>query len=168
MTKSNSSATLSTSNLYEHPWYSQLKLLENTMTCESPLQPKLKSEVTGQKSTRYCKLCSQHRPLSDFDRKYCGGNKDETGYGYVHRCRTCDKEYNRSYRAAKKNAPPKPDHCECCGTKDKKLCVDHVFGEYVGRGWLCKQCNNGIGLLGDNLQGLLNAVNYLQTHGNQI
>ena len=36
---------------YEHPWYSQLKLLDNTMTCESPLQPKLKSAVTGQKFT---------------------------------------------------------------------------------------------------------------------
>src|SRR6056300_1399677 len=59
MTKSNSSVLPSTSNLYEHPWYSQLKLLDNTMTCESPLQPKLKSVVTGQKSIKKCANCKR-------------------------------------------------------------------------------------------------------------
>ena len=51
MTKSNSSATISTSNLYEHPWYSQLKLLENTTTYEYPLRQKQQSEAIGQKFT---------------------------------------------------------------------------------------------------------------------
>jgi hypothetical protein len=29
---------------------------------------------------------------------------------------------------------------------------------------LCSSCNCGLGLLGDNLNGLLRAVNYLQRH----
>ena len=37
MTNSNSSATLDTSNFYEHPWYNQLQLLENITTSESQL-----------------------------------------------------------------------------------------------------------------------------------
>ena len=36
---------------YEHPWYNQLKLQDNTTTSESPLQQKPKSETIGQKFT---------------------------------------------------------------------------------------------------------------------
>ena len=36
---------------------------------------------------------------------------------------------------------------------------DHVSGEF--RGWLCKQCNTGLGNLGDDLDSLLRAVQYL-------
>jgi len=35
----------------------------------------------------------------------------------------------------------------------------HETGEF--RGWLCKQCNTGLGNLGDNLESLKRAVNYL-------
>lgn len=47
MTNYNLSATLDTSNLYEHPWYSQLQLLENTTTSESQLPPKLVRDKPG-------------------------------------------------------------------------------------------------------------------------
>jgi len=35
------------SNLYEHPWYNQLHLLENTTTSESQSQQKLRKEKPG-------------------------------------------------------------------------------------------------------------------------
>ena len=59
----------------------------------------------------------------------------------------------------------KPDFCECChapATDFKKgLALDHnhTTGEF--RGWLCTNCNTGIGKLGDNLQGLERAMEYL-------
>lgn len=43
------SANINTPRIYQHPWYSQLPLLENTTTCASQLQQKQKSEPTGQK-----------------------------------------------------------------------------------------------------------------------
>ena len=49
MTKSNSSATPSMSNLYEHPWYVQLNLQDSTTTSELPSPPKPKSAATGRK-----------------------------------------------------------------------------------------------------------------------
>ena len=52
MTNSNSSATPSTSNLYEHPWYTQLSLQDSFTTSESPLQPKPKQATLGRKCTK--------------------------------------------------------------------------------------------------------------------
>ena len=158
MTKSNSSATLSTSNLYKHPWYTQLKLLDNTMTCESPLQPKLKSAVTGQKSTKVCHYCQEEKSLDEFHAH--PNSKDRKD----HRCKTCTTYYRRLERLATKSAPPRPETCQCCN-KSATLVPDHYRGTDQFRGWLCQACNTGIGRLGDNVEGLTQALNYL-TNGN--
>jgi hypothetical protein len=58
--------------------------------------------------------------------------------------------------------------CKLCGSAESKrgdhrLMVDHdhVTGEV--RGLLCNPCNAAIGLLGDNISTLQNAINYLST-----
>lgn len=53
--------------------------------------------------------------------------------------------------------------CECCGRKVKIMYVDHCHETNKIRGYLCQQCNAGIGLLGDNITGVLNALEYLQS-----
>lgn len=52
--------------------------------------------------------------------------------------------------------------CACCSREVPILYVDHDHITGNIRGLICQQCNAGIGLLGDNLEGLLNAVVYLQ------
>lgn len=56
-----------------------------------------------------------------------------------------------------------PDLCECCnkppGQKSLALDHDHETGKF--RGWLCGNCNLGIGKLGDNSHGIIRALNYL-------
>ena len=60
--------------------------------------------------------------------------------------------------------------CAICGGTDpklgavKNLCVDHCHDTGKVRGILCNSCNRGIGLLGDNIATLQNAINYLQKH----
>ena len=40
--------------------------------------------------------------------------------------------------------------------------LDHTHdGSNTFRGWLCSNCNRGIGALGDDVHGVLNALNYL-------
>ena len=52
--------------------------------------------------------------------------------------------------------------CGCCGKPDKtKLCVDHDHVSGVVRGLLCRLCNRAIGQLGDNVEGVTNALRYL-------
>jgi len=80
---------------------------------------------------------------------------------YDHRCKVCFRSYQKGLKLAKKNAPPKPEACDCCGRTDKPLVVDHVRETCEVRGWLCNNCNKSIGALGDNLDGVMNAVRYL-------
>lgn len=58
--------------------------------------------------------------------------------------------------------------CGICGAKEieaprKVLVVDHCHETERIRGLLCDRCNLGIGMLGDNLQSLQRAVEYLET-----
>src|SRR5271155_4011570 len=49
-----------------------------------------------------------------------------------------------------------PVICECCGLAPTKktLALDHDHKTGKFRGWLCSECNLGIGKLGDSLDGL--------------
>jgi hypothetical protein len=57
-----------------------------------------------------------------------------------------------------------PFECECCGGPPGRRALaldhDHTTGKF--RGWLCTNCNTGIGKLGDSLVGVLRAVRYLK------
>jgi Recombination endonuclease VII len=75
------------------------------------------------------------------------------------------------YAAARRRADglpnptrPCPPTCEKCGRPPgrKKLALDHCHETGAFRGWLCHLCNLGIGLLGDSVAGLQEAIRYLQ------
>ena len=51
--------------------------------------------------------------------------------------------------------------CEKCGTTEK-LCYDHDHTTMEFRGVLCSSCNAGIGLLGDTIKGVREALEYLE------
>ena len=69
-------------------------------------------------------------------------------------------------REATKAAPPRPQHCQCCN-KQAELVPDHYRGTNKFRGWICRSCNLGIGKLGDDIEGITQALNYL-TYGREI
>jgi hypothetical protein len=56
--------------------------------------------------------------------------------------------------------------CAVCGKK-KKLCVDHDHETDEIRGMLCRNCNAAIGLLGDTIEDVEKAVNYLRRNNNE-
>lgn len=47
------------------------------------------------------------------------------------------------------------------GTEGEQPAIDHCHDTLEIRGMLCRKCNSGIGLLGDTLDGVLKAVEYL-------
>lgn len=59
--------------------------------------------------------------------------------------------------------------CAICGKtpeeNGKRLAVDHDHETGENRGLLCRQCNTGIGLLGDNYEGVRQAMLYLRKWG---
>jgi hypothetical protein len=63
---------------------------------------------------------------------------------------------------------PIPSACECCGKPPTKaLDLDHCHVSNRFRGWLCNRCNRGLGFFGDSIDGLMNAVRYLQRASQQ-
>lgn len=53
------------------------------------------------------------------------------------------------------------DECGICGT-DKKLVLDHNHETGKMRGKLCRKHNMGLGLFGDSVKGLEQAIEYLK------
>jgi hypothetical protein len=82
---------------------------------------------------------------------------------YNSACRPCQKHRTSVVAKLKlKHAhPPAGSPCECCG-RISKLVLDHTHDDDAFRGWICRECNSGIGMLGDSSTGLRRALAYLE------
>lgn len=85
-----------------------------------------------------------------------------------------NKERDRSYSRKRRGMPdatrPEPSLCECCGGVSNRkfgMHLDHCHISGAFRGWLCASCNTGMGSLGDSIDGLMNAVRYLERAAKQ-
>ncbi len=73
-------------------------------------------------------------------------------------------------REAKKRCTvPKSTHCDMCGRieniteqKNSRIVFDHDHKTGKFRGWICDSCNRGLSNLGDDIDGVMNALNYLK------
>ena len=138
--------------------------LESFITSESLLQQTLSQAITGQRSTKVCKWCHKEKPLSEYQKRPGPKGKAEN------KCKECMKHHSRVIRSLRKSAPPKPEVCDCCKRKADVLCLDHNHITESFRGWLCINCNSGLGKFGDSVELLTKAIAYLSTpvHGNKI
>lgn len=102
---------------------------------------------------KQCHKCGQELALSEF-REYKDGK-------FRGECRVCESEQGKKKRAAHKEAGDNPGVCQCCLKETRELVVDHCHDTGRFRGWLCRNCNSGIGKLGDNSDGVLRAYLYL-------
>jgi len=113
-------------------------------------------------NTKRCRYCKKTKPLSEFD-KHCH-NSDNLDT----RCKKCRTKIFDIQRELHKTAPKKPPVCDLCG-KEPRLAsgelrhyLDHDHKTHKFRGWLCNRCNTGLGCLGDNIDGIKNALEYLE------
>lgn len=113
-------------------------------------------------SDKICVKCKINKSLSEFRicRLYKGMKEGEY---FRSECKSCEKKASKQLIDARKNAPPKTKQCECCQIDATYLVLDHdhITGSF--RGWICRNCNQGIGKLGDDVKGLQRAVQYLQS-----
>jgi hypothetical protein len=110
--------------------------------------------------TKICVYCKEEKPLSEF--KSHPGYRDKLDI----RCNCCIKSRRKIVQNLRKTAPPKPEFCECCGKTGITLVLDHCSVTNIFRGWICGNCNKGLGMLGDTMDGLLKAVKYLGANKN--
>ena len=123
-------------------------------------------KIAGEKTdVQECKECHKVLPLMAFTTSYRRGD----GASILKKaCRECCSSIATELNQVKKNLSPKPERCECCHKKIEKLQVDHLHGSTTFRGWLCNDCNSGLGELGDNLGGVLQGAIYLENDINKI
>lgn len=120
--------------------------------------------------TKTCSKCKQLLPLSYFNGNTSGADPfDRDGYRLRRpECRTCTKEAGAGKAAATAAAKrlgmsakaPAGTPCELCAATDR-IVFDHDHVTNTFRGWLCDPCNRSMGVLGDSVEGLMRALNYL-------
>lgn len=96
----------------------------------------------------------------------------EEEYAHVVKYRVDKTEYRRRWNLAKRYGITINDYasmlesqgggCAICGVTEGRLVVDHCHKTQKNRGILCVRCNVSIGALGDDSQGLMVAVKYLE------
>lgn len=124
-----------------------------------------------------CRYCKEKKPLFDFPK-----HKSRLT-GLDNRCRKCKNERQTIVGKLKKENKSIPKFCECCGklpeesfraksnvTKSgiRKLVLDHDPITKKFRGWICESCNHALGNLGDDIEGVKKALNYLNRKNESI
>lgn len=77
---------------------------------------------------------------------------------------------NRKHRGLPEPTRTQPRYCECCASPatGRNMHLDHCHATGRFRGWLCTNCNVGIGNLGDNLVGVQRAMLYLRRNSPRV
>jgi hypothetical protein len=120
-----------------------------------------------------CKKCGIRQPPENFQHMESGEIK--------RKCRSCQKRQNKTVARLKREIPaPDSDYrCPICVQSlqeisshgQKKLqqwVLDHCHETDTFRGWICFNCNSGLGSFSDDIEVTKRAVLYLEAHKNEI
>ena len=121
-----------------------------------------------------CSKCSIEKNLTEFNGNTSGTDAfDKNGYRLRRsECSVCTKKANKSKIEAKNKAKelgipfeaPIGTLCGICNKSSSnrnKMVFDHCHEKNIFRGYLCDSCNRSIGVLGDNIDGIIRVFNYL-------
>ena len=122
--------------------------------CKECLNKKRKSEYVSVYNRPPSALATREARIL-YKRKWNRENKDKVK-GY-----RLKAKYSLLYSDYEKQSLLQNNCCLCCNRQVDTLYVDHDHITGKIRGLICHKCNIGIGLLGDTLDSVLNAVAYL-------
>lgn len=116
--------------------------------------------VAVQRKPPLCRVCKQPRTPKEFgtfrDKNRAAPQRQTT-------CADCRREEKYGLSRADFDAFLKKQRGKCAiCRKARALDVDHCHVTGVVRGLLCRGCNVGLGMLGDNAAGLRRAIKYLE------
>jgi hypothetical protein len=118
-------------------------------------------------SKKICSYCKVEKTLDEFAYKLDHHDKRDN------RCKECIRKQVKTRKTLRRYVRSRPNICECCGksvleqSNNRKqiglfLDHDHKTGEF--RGWICHDCNSALARAGDNLDGVMKLVKYLEKH----
>lgn len=121
--------------------------------------------------TKICRRCQQRKSIFEFEKNQKSIAGKVSRRGECKECRKWRQPLPKKVREEfeKTNPPPpmgKPFHCPVCDHKiirqfknDVVLDHSHETGEI--RGWICRMCNNSIGMMNDDVSILKRAIKWL-------
>lgn len=147
---------------------SRCKDCSNTKAAEYKLKRRESYQgpsVLGKK----CCCCGEEKLASKFPKSISSSD------GLRNYCTTCKRERSKDARLQRQYGITIQEYkdilssqnmrCACCGTKKCSaglpFCVDHDHNTGEVRGLLCQACNTSIGKLGDTIEGVRKALDYL-------
>ena len=96
-------------------------------------------------SLKECRVCGEDKPRSDF------GKHSHSHDGFDSRCRACKNRESRLRAAYKREHPtPPPGECPMCNKYTDSWVLDHAHDTDEMRGYICNNCNLGLGHFDDN------------------
>lgn len=116
---------------------------------------------------RICKKCRRRLPIEAFER-----NRPNVWRSTCKECRKGKKSIPAEARRSYEAQHPRPQigsdfYCRICertitieNNRDVNLDHDHATGEI--RGWICNNCNTGIGALNDDVNLLKRSIRWLE------
>lgn len=140
----------------EARWCSKCKTLQSN----SDFYPD-KHNSSGYKS--WCKTCNYKSVRAYYKKNPDVRKKQHKWENLRRKFRMSQERYERHLKAI-------GGRCEICGSLletlgrkgSRALHVDHDHKTDRVRGFLCSQCNRGLGYFGDSIEGLMAAVTYLK------
>ena len=119
-----------------------------------------------EEKTKKCNKCGQTKSHSEFPRA--------NGATYPRaECKACNKKLaqQRKQHRDEQGDPPEDHRCPICLKSEEEIgriggnagtwCVDHNHQTNKFRGYLCHNCNRGLGCFKDDLKRLIRAVGYI-------
>ena len=105
-----------------------------------------------------CRRCGELKARTEF-------YKNAHAYGGLQSiCKDCHHRYNADRRKAKRiRAYGEPGTCVLCRRR-KASVLDHDHATGKVRGWLCRQCNAGLGMFGEDPELFERAKAYVTAH----
>jgi len=133
---------------------------------ELPYSEYHKSSVTKDGYGYRCKECDKKARA-----KYKEENRER--FAEVSRRKQLKFKYGITLEEYNEILQKQNNACAICGTTENNVtgknrgwnfAVDHDHETGEVRGLLCNQCNRGLGMLGDTVESLKKAIQYLETH----
>lgn len=113
-----------------------------------------------------CKICKKEKRIEEDFPKF----SVKEGKGTKNTCKECSSKLNKTRGKLRKekeviNLLNELKGCPICrrekGELMKKLVLDHNHESGRFRGWICQDCNLGLGKFDENIDSLKRAIDYL-------
>lgn len=122
--------------------------------------------------TKICRRCQQRKSIFEFEKNQKSIAGKVSRRGECRECRSWKKPIALKRREGFEKIHPqppigKPFHCPICERTiirqyKNDVCLDHFHDTGEIRGWICRMCNNSMGMMEDDVKILQRAIEWLK------